>query len=102
MSDIETMRMEAEARLGVPALEAEARRLREIIEGRTTPPTDEEIHAHRQVGAGWMVSTPRGRGPAGPQFVDHSEARDGGAPHGSLWWPLDADGRPCAWPTVPA
>ena len=108
MSDIETMRMEAEARLGVPALEAEVRRLREIVEGRGVPPTDAQIMAHAAAGGWWLLcdasdhSNPRvllaldaHRGAA------LSEAR-AGAREGVRWWPLDVDGRPCAWPTVPA
>ena len=49
---------------------AELERLRAIIAGRTTPPTDAEIEAHDGAGCGW--------------------------------WPLSDDGRPCAWPVVPA
>ncbi len=65
----------------VPALVAEVRWLREIIEGRIVCPTAAEIAVHRVAGGSWEV-----RG------YDDDTRR---------YWPRDRDGKPCAWP-VPA
>ena len=89
-------------------LVAEVRRLRAIIDGRNVPPTDAEIDAHRAAGGGWIVGD--------RPFYLSVEVRDArslcerrAALHVAeppMWPPyrwiaLDADGRPCAWPTVP-
>jgi hypothetical protein len=79
---------------------ADADDLAVTLKGRDTAPTDDEIAAHREAEAGWLVAVPHVYGPADVYFVGHSEARDGGAPDGATWWPLDYDGRPCAWPVV--
>jgi len=79
------------------AARAEAAGLRAVVEGRTVPPTPQEIAAHHDAsGSGWLVSSDRD---VIPYTLCRSEARDGGAPDGARWWPLDASGRPCAWPT---
>ena len=80
------------------AARAEAAGLRAVVEGRTVPPTPQEIAAHHDAsGSGWLVSSDRD---VIPYTLCRSEARDGGAPDGARWWPLDASGRPCPWPTV--
>ena len=76
---------------------ARVRELEAIIAGRTTPPTDAEIAAHD---GAWLVS---GRGLAlalsGQKAADCAyNARSAGAEW--RWIALDADGRPCAWPTA--
>ena len=82
------------------AMRADNVRLRAIVEGRTVPPTPQEIAAHHDAsGSGWLVSSDRD---VIPYTLCRSEARDGGAPDGARWWPLDASGRPCPWPTVAA
>ena len=79
------------------AMRADNVRLRAIVEGRTVPPTPQEIAAHHDAsGSGWLVSSDRD---VIPYTLCRSEARDGGAPDGARWWPLDASGRPCPWPT---
>lgn len=82
------------------AARAEAAGLRAVVEGRTVPPTPQEIAAHHDAsGSGWLVSSDRD---VIPYTLCRSEARDGGAPDGARWWPLDASGRPCDWPAVAA
>ncbi len=79
------------------AMRADNVRLRAVVEGRTVPPTPQEIAAHHDAsGSGWLVSSDRD---VIPYTLCRSEARDGGAPDGARWWPLDASGRPCPWPT---
>lgn len=73
--------------------------LRAIIEGRTTPPTDAELIAHDERGALWAVV--RGSNVVETCVMVWASSRDFYVQRGALrWWPLDADGRPCAWPTV--
>ena len=79
----------------------ELARLRGIVEGRTTPPTDEEIEAHWRAKGIWFVTSPvwhesiRGRTKAESYAEDHRE-------NDSQWtWvAADATGRPTAWPTT--
>lgn len=86
----------------VEALLAAVSRLRAIIEGRTTPPTDEEIAAHAATGGRWAVSTRDGSA----DLVTLPRAvhllRDERAPRYApkRWVALDTDCRPCAWPIV--
>lgn len=84
---------------------AEAALLREVIEGRTVPPTDAEIEAHEAQRRPGMWLT---RDASGNVFVEcgratvarlREEQRMAGD-EGTRWIPLDASGRPCAWPTV--
>ena len=76
------------------------RELRSIVEGRTTPPSDEEIAAHEA--RGWWLFMLRGY----PDVTTTSFAREWAQHHrahpedGGRWWPLDAQKRPCAWPVV--
>ena len=95
-----------DARAEVETMRAEHALLRSIIEGRTTPPTDAEIAAHEARKGRWLLSHPSSH------VHDHrvcyvldpgtSDIRSEAAhPHdGSRFVALDADGRPCAWPTV--
>lgn len=85
---IRTMAQRDEAR-------AEVERFRAIIEGRTIAPTDEEIAAHAKHGGLWQYLS-AGRLCHG--WLDSLELLHG-APV-SRWWPIDRDGRPCAWPEV--
>ena len=79
----------------------------EIINGRTVPPTDEEIDAHRVAGGGWIVGD--------RPFYLSVEVRDARAlcerraalhvaelpmwpPY--RWIALDRDGKPCVWPVA--
>lgn len=76
----------------------ELARLRAIVEGRTVPPTDAEIAAH----PAWLVCTlPRGPHQRGG---GHVRVTPSTAPpyrrYPGRWWALDAEGRPCAWPTT--
>jgi hypothetical protein len=57
--------------------------LRAIIAGRTVAPSDAEIEAHAAAGGSWLVRYRRD---------ETTTTRVG-------WHPLDATGRPCAWPT---
>lgn len=92
----------AAALAGVRHLRGEHEALREIVEGRAVPPTDEEIAAHAAVGGRWTVSHNHdGRRltytlDATPDDA-RAEARYAG-PNTRRWWPLDRDGRPCPWP----
>ena len=85
--------------------------LRAILAGRTTPPTVEEIATHEAAGGTWLFfETKNAEGQplhdAAPTVADREfnayEAREGQMllGHAVRWWPLDADGRPCAWPVV--
>lgn len=75
--------------------------LRAIIEGRTEPPTDAEIEAHRTVGGGWRwvvlnngrPTLLRGESLYPPSvYLDTTET--------VRWWALDANWCLCAWPEV--
>lgn len=79
---------------------ADAARLRAIVEGRTTAPTDVEIDAHAVAFGAWLVRF----GVRGvdvrndPDFARITRDAPNGAP---TWWlPLDCAGRPCAWPVI--
>lgn len=83
---------------------AEAWVRRAIVEGRATAPSRDEIGAHVAMVGRWLVlwadgssSIVRGWG------VVETLADDARAERTSRvvrWWPLDATGRPCAWPDV--
>jgi hypothetical protein len=84
----------------VETMRAEAALMRSIIEGRTTPPTRESFIAlgatdgtvryHRPDGGhGWFPASDPWWGAV------VSLCREG-----ARLWAHDADGRPCAWPTV--
>ena len=104
------------ARDEVERLTRERDEAREIIEGRTTTP-GKEMDAHGRVGGAWLLA-PIGRPPrrslrhiedlllAGVFASDDTDlaclrcAIIEGRARPVRWWPLDNDGRPCAWPTV--
>lgn len=86
----------------IERLRAENVALRGVIEGRTEPPSDEEIKAHAAACGRWAVSTRDGSA----DLVTLPRAvhllRDERAPRYApkRWVALDADCRPCAWPVV--
>ena len=88
-----------------PALARTVIALHAIIEGRATPPTDAEIAAHDAAGGTWLVRYRRDGwgGDDAALFLDVLAPRDvrGDGLAAVRWWPLDASGRPCAWPEVP-
>jgi hypothetical protein len=79
------------------AARADAARLRALptYDARTTPPTEAEQRAHRAEGGSWLVSwrTTTNR------EVCEVRGRGDDLPHHGLYIPIDADCRPCAWPT---
>jgi hypothetical protein len=87
--------------LVVDALRAENARLRAIVEGRTTAPTRDEVDVHFAAGGRWILRWSDGTfGTArGPCAV--ADASEPGILTAVRWWPLDRDGRPCAWPVTP-
>lgn len=77
--------------------------LRAIIEGRTTPPTDDESRAHASEGGWWLalvVEDARPDRDAIPHVAVHGRVAPGW--RGLRWLALDANGRPCPWPTTEA
>lgn len=70
--------------------------LRAIIDGRTTPPTDEEAEAHFGVGGifGMVCADGYFTGSCLSEIRRSIEYPPG------RWWAYDRDGRPCAWPEV--
>ena len=78
--------------------EARVRELEAIIEGRTTPPTIAEARAHSHRARGAFVAM-LGEGEAHYRArVVTGLQRFSATPQ--RWIALDADGRPCAWPTA--
>lgn len=79
---------------------AAADALRAIVEGRAEAPTNAEVDAHFAAGGRWILRWSDGTfGHArGPCAV--TDAREPGVVTAVRWWPLDATGRPCAWPTT--
>lgn len=84
----------------VVAQAAEIDRLRAIIDGRTTPPTDAEITAHGTAAGRWRWASPDQHG----EFPSTARWRASVAVvarvPGVRWWATDSDKRPCAWPVV--
>ena len=79
------------------------RELRAIVEGRTTPPTWQEIERHHESGGSWMCSAGGVADVSERASVTHRWAddhRDLPGMGGCRWWPLDTHGRLCAWPVV--
>ena len=89
-----------EARAEAHRLRARVTDLEATIAGRTTPPTDADLAAHERSTGLWRVRWAYLRG--GWDHVETNDARRlRDANNGKLrWWPLDADGWPCAWPTA--
>jgi len=87
------------------AAEAECARLRAIIEGRATAPTEAELVAHIAAGGRWLVSSPGE--PDVPLWsmpvasVEHGlrVAQDHHDLNAPWRWHALLDGRPCPWPT---
>lgn len=101
-------------RQDVCALVAEVRRLRAILEGRTTAPTSAEIEAHIAAGGAWVAAM-QGHAILAETvgeteeifeeveyfWPDDYEDDDSKPPENTWrWWPLDRERRPCAWPVV--
>ncbi len=96
----------------VAELRAEVERLRTIIAGRPTPPTNAEIASHHASGGMWLVHTGKTTShimlPSRGYLGDAQGAASWATMYRSgewigdplCWWPLDATGRPCAWPEV--
>lgn len=83
--------------------EARVRELDAIIEGRAEGPTNDELIAHDAAGGGWAVR-PQGFTVSvtmgGPSYTHAWRERLSTQDHPARWWPLDASGRPCAWPVT--
>jgi len=87
------------------AMRADNVRLRAIIEGRATAPTEAELVAHIAAGGRWLVSSPGE--PDVPLWsmpvasVEHGlrVAQDHHDLNAPWRWHALLDGRPCPWPT---
>ena len=78
-------------------------RLRAIVAGRSTAPTDAEIAAHERVGGRWLVTWEIAGaglldGPAAVRAAD--SARRGGYAVPITRWVAVLEGRPTTWPTT--
>jgi hypothetical protein len=85
----------------VIAQTAELASLRAIIDGRTTPPTVEQIEAHHRAGGSWYVASTHGRAlttTRGDAIALCGHLAANGYP--ATWWAISVRGRPCAWPVV--
>lgn len=82
----------------------ELEQLRAIIEGRTVPPTDEEIEAHEAAGGRWRCVVPMALHLCADAMHGHAARmhRDCliAAGHDSLWWATDGRARHGPWPAV--
>jgi hypothetical protein len=87
----------------VERLTAERDAAREIVAGRITPPTDDEIAAHFAAGGAWTVGgDSHGFGGADVGYpANVRQVRDAPFDGVRRWWPRGRDGRPCAWPVTP-
>ena len=80
---------------------------REIIDGRTSPPTEAEVRAHANAGGRWLISCEGDAGRRHVYTLDRGwedalgEVRRPGAGV-TRWWSLDAEGAGCPWPVAPA
>ena len=83
------------------AARAEAAGLRAIVEGRTVAPSDAEIESHAAAGGRWIFRWSDGSFGTARGRIAVAEAREPGVLTAVRWWPLDATGRPCAWPVAP-
>ena len=92
------------ARAREAELTAEVTRLRAIVAGRSTAPTDAEIAAHEAAGGMWLVTWEAIAGAGlldGPAAVRAADsARRGGYAVPVTRWVAALEGRPCAWPTT--
>ena len=85
----------------VIAQAAELAALRAIIDGRTIPPTGDEIEAHHHAGGSWYVASTHGRALTTTRadavaLCAHLAA----SKYPATWWAISVRGRPCAWPVV--
>jgi hypothetical protein len=80
------------------AFNAAATELQDILTPRSTPPTAAEMAAHGAAGGVWLTAWPWRSGVWADDVVPALRARDAVEP-GMTWLPLDAQRRPCAWPT---
>lgn len=86
----------AHAPTDLAAALAELRALREILAGRTTPPTDAEIMAHAATdGARW-----KGAIDGDVVYLEKRPSAAVRAQTGLRWWAVDGADNPCAWPVV--
>lgn len=70
------------------------------LQGRTTPPTAEEMRVHHAAGGCWLVRFPwRGGSDWSASVIDARDARDEAIP-GAQFVALDSQRRPCPWPEV--
>ena len=74
--------------------------MKAIIEGRTTPPTDEEIASHHATRGRWYVADHAGGGEVRGYPPTVREIAGWHRERAATWrWcALDSHGRPCAWP----
>ena len=83
----------------IARLREELAAAQEIVAGRKMAPTDAEVEAHERVrglSSAWLCVW-EGRIRVIENSADVRYVRGTG---GRPWWPLDATGRPCAWPKV--
>ncbi len=78
---------------------------RAILDGRETPPTDAEIAAHAATGGRWRCLVPEALHMSADAMHGHAarlhrETLVAAGWTRSLWWALDATGKPCPWPVV--
>jgi hypothetical protein len=102
--ELDALDLVAEVRRLAAALDAvtaERDAFRAIIEGRTAPPTFAERVAHMEAHRRnrWMARASTGAVVIG-DFDDPPMRAALTTLIPVCWWPLDADGRPCAWPTA--
>lgn len=83
-------------------IEAVEARVREIVEGRTVPPTDAEIAVHAANGGRWRFVTGRESFDLLSERAAESwrEGSSEWVAGSARWWALDSTGSPCAWPVV--
>jgi hypothetical protein len=72
--------------------------LHEIISGRVTPPTPEDVFVHASSGGMWLVDYEcegfRSRCVIAPKLSVNDDSTY------FRWWPINAAGAPCKWPEV--
>ena len=90
----------SELACAAPALAAEVLRLRAIVEGRTTPPTEAENAAHLAAGGAWLVVWQWREGVPVAEIAWGKHVCDDDRPKDARWIALDAARRPCLWPEV--
>ena len=94
--DVATARANAAMAAAAPALAAEVLRLRDVIAGRTVPPTAEEVEAHHAAGGAWLLRWPW-RDRTWASAICWRGVRDEWQ-EGAVCIALDEERKPCAWP----